>query len=154
MMSKKSLAFTCAALAAFAGTAALAFDAASVAQGRDDFFHSLGKPFKGLNEEMRKPAPDMAIARAYVATIAKTAPGITSQFPAGSGPQPGVKTAAKAEIWTNPGLFKQRQDAFLGAVKNLDAASKGNDIAAFNAALSATRDTCKACHADFKQKDH
>lgn len=142
------------ALSLSAATAALALDAASVIKARQDFFHSLGKPFKGLNEEMRKPAPDMVAARGFVADIVKAAPNLPAQFPAGSGPEAGIKTGAKAEIWSNSAVFKQRSDALQVAVKNLDTAAKGDDVGALKTAMAATGQACKACHTDFRKEDH
>jgi cytochrome c556 len=71
-------------------------------------------------------------------------------FPAGSGPQPGVKTAAKPEIWTQAAAFRQKQDAFAAqAVAFQNAANSGN-VDAIRAASRSLGATCKGCHDQFR----
>ena len=129
-------------------------DTASVVQARSDYFHGLGKSFKGLHDELKAPSPDLAKVRQYTGDLAARAPNLPAQFPAGSGPAPGVKTEAKAEIWTNPVEFKQDAAALATAASALNTAAQGSDVAAIRAATDNLGKTCKTCHMTFRQENH
>jgi cytochrome c556 len=129
-------------------------DTGSIVQARADFFHGLGKSFKGLRDELKAPSPDLAKVRQYTGDLAARAPNLPAQFPAGSGPQPGVKTEAKAEIWTNASEFKQDAAALATAANALNTAAQGNDVAAIRTAADNLGKACKNCHMTFRQEDH
>jgi cytochrome c556 len=135
-------------------TGAIALDAASVIKARLDFYHGMGKSFKGLNEALKAPTPDLVAIRAYTAQINADAALLPAQFPAGSGPESGVKTSAKPEIWTNPTEFAKDAQGLQTAAASLNQAAQGTDIAAIQTALGATGQTCKTCHTTFRNQDH
>jgi len=135
-------------------TTALALDAAAVEKARSDYMHGLGKAFKGLREELQKPSPDAAALKAYAADIAKAAPDLPAQFPAGSGPESGVKTETKAEIWTDPTGFKKDADGLATAAAALNTAAQGGNIDAIKAAAGNLGQACKSCHTTYKKQDH
>ena len=62
-------------------------------------------------------------------------------------------TSAKPEVWSQPDKFKAAAARFQDALVKLDAATakavKADDL---KAAFSATADTCKGCHEDFRKK--
>jgi cytochrome c556 len=62
-------------------------------------------------------------------------------------------TNAKPEVWSQPDKFKAASAKFQDAVVKLSAAAakatKADDL---KAAFSATADTCKSCHDDFRKK--
>ncbi len=129
-------------------------DTASVVAARSDFFHGLGKSFKGLHDELKAPSPDLALVRKFTGELAAATPNLPAQFPAGSGPQPGVKTEAKAEIWTNAAEFKQDAAALATAASALNATAQGNDVAAIRTATDNLGKACKTCHMSFRQENH
>jgi len=129
-------------------------DTASVVQARSDYFHGLGKSFKGLRDELKAPSPDLAQVRKYTGDLAAAAPKLPAQFPTGSGPQPGVKTEAKAEIWSNAAEFRQDAAALATAAQALNMAAQGNDVAAIRTATDTLGKTCKTCHMSFRQENH
>ncbi len=135
-------------------TTALALDAAAVEKARSDYFHSLGKPAKGMRDELSKGTPDVAVLKAYAADIAKIAPNLPTQFPAGSGPESGVKTEAKANIWTDGAGFKKDADALASAATALNTAAQGGNIDAIKAAYGNLGQTCKGCHESYRKEDH
>jgi cytochrome c556 len=71
-------------------------------------------------------------------------------FPAGSGPQPGVKTAAKPEIWTKPADFRRAQDAFIAQAAAFQNTANGGDVDAIRAGVRSLGATCKGCHDQFR----
>ena len=137
-----------------AATAAMALDAAAVEKARSDFFHGIGHNFKGLNDELKKPAPDLAAVKTFTAAIAAAAPNLPSQFPAGSGPESGVKTGAKANIWTDNTTFKTDAAALDTAAQALNAAAQKGDLDATRTAMANAGNACKTCHQTFRQEDH
>ncbi len=77
---------------------------------------------------------------------------MASVFPAGSGPESGVKTNALPEIWVSKGDF-EKLAANLGAeADKLMAALKANDKTAATAAFAATGGACGACHRTYRAK--
>ena len=72
-------------------------------------------------------APDVALIQANAAKMKKYADALPTWFPSGSGPEAGVKTAAKPEIWSRSADFAA-------------AAKKYQTEAAKLAAVAATRD--------------
>ena len=140
------------AVMAVAGSA-LAQDAASVEKARKDFFHVLGKAAKGSGEEFKKTPPSIAEIQKFAAILDAEAPKLPSHFPAGSGPESGVKTEAKADIWAKPDAFKKAAADLATAAHNYNLAAQKGDLMAAGAAMKAVGGTCKACHEEFKAKD-
>ena len=137
---------------AVAGSA-FALDAASVEKARHDYFHSIGKPNKASSEEFKKPEPSIAEVQKLAATLDGLAPQLLSQFPAGSGPESGVKTGAKAVIWTKPADFKAAADKFATAAHTYNLVAQKGDVAASKAAFYAMGATCKGCHETFRTEE-
>ncbi len=136
-----------------AAGSALALDAASVEKARHDFFHSIGKPTKASFDQYKQPAPSMAEIQKLAATIDQLAPQITAQFPAGSGPESGVKTGAKAVIWTKPVEFKAAADKFIAAAHTYNLTAQKGDVEATKATLLALGGSCKNCHETFRAEE-
>ena len=132
---------------------AMALDAASVEKARHDFFHSIGKPAKASNEEFKKPEPSIAEIQKLAATLDTLAPQLLTHFPAGSGPESGVKTGAKAVIWTKPVEFKAAADKFAAAAHTYNLTAQKGDVAATKAAFYAMGATCKGCHETFRTEE-
>jgi cytochrome c556 len=94
---------------------------------------------------------DQAAALAAAKAIADTAPRIPSFFPAGTGPEAGVPTHAKPEIWTDRERFEGTAQRLAGQAQSLVAAIQSGDHAATKEGLAAVgRVGCGACHDDFR----
>ena len=61
-------------------------------------------------------------------------------------------TNARPEAWSQPDKFKAASQKLEDATANLAAVAKTGNPDAIKAAFSATGDTCKACHDDFRKK--
>jgi cytochrome c556 len=152
--SKTGLALVAAVLATGLGVSAMAaIDAAQVITTRQENLKALGKNFKALREELAKGAPDKAALVADAQTIDKLAQALPGWFPAGSGPEAGVKTAAKPEIWAKPAEFKQVAEALAPQTHKLVEAAATGDVAVIGAQAKETGAACGACHKEFKVKD-
>lgn len=144
--------FVLAAAAMLAGGALLGGPAlaggADQVRARVAGFRALGAAYKSVNDSLR--TQDIAKIRQGAVQIGGAARNLQSWFPRGSGPQPGVKTAAKAEIWAKPAEFRAAADAFSRQAQAFQRVAAGNDINAIRSASRALGATCKGCHDQFK----
>jgi cytochrome c556 len=117
---------------------------------RQKGFKATGAAFKLLRDESTAGSFDPDKVRGAAADIKSTATQVSTWFPAGSGAESGVKTAAKPEIWSDPDGFNSARDSFV------EQAGKFSDLAAsggVNAdAVKALGQTCGGCHDKFRVK--
>lgn len=113
-------------------------------------YGEIGAAFKSVNDELRKPKPLAIVITRSTSTMKKAAARVSNWFPAGSGPAPGVKTAAKAEIWTKRGEFDALHRKFVVEVEKLDQLAQAGDTKALAAQARVVGGTCKACHEKFR----
>ena len=113
----------------------------------------LGQAYKNVNDELKSGAPQMIILQLSARQIRDASRAQYGWFPAGSGPQPGLTTSAKLEIWTQSAQFKQAQDAFAGqAVAFYKAVAAGN-VEGIRVQSKQLGGTCAACHRNFRIDD-
>jgi cytochrome c556 len=112
----------------------------------------LGAAFKTVNDGLRTSEPQTILIQMAARQIRNASTAMYTWFPAGSGPQAGVKTAAKPEIWTQPARFRQLQDAFASQAAAFQRAAGGSDVNAIRAAARSLGQSCKACHDQFRNK--
>lgn len=110
----------------------------------------IGGAFKTINDELKTGSPDFNSVRPAARNIADRAPFLLKMFPKGSGPESGVKTRAKPEIWTNNAAFVKLQNDMVAAARSLNAAAIKGDVAALTAARTSLGGTCKSCHDQFR----
>ena len=128
----------------------LAAGAADLVRARVNGFRELGASFKSVNDELRGGKPQPIMLQLAVRQIRTVATQQYAWFPAGSGPQAGVKTKARPEIWTKAPAFKAAQDAYARQATAFSAAVASNDIAKIRAATKSLGATCAACHKQFR----
>jgi cytochrome c556 len=139
--------------AGLASAAAAAADMASVIQDRQAHYKQIGKAAKGIYDTLGSPAPDVAAIQAYAHTINQLAPQIPSWFPAGSGPEAGVKTAALPAIWLRPADFTAAASGIAAEAHKFDTVAAGGDLTAIRAEYGALGKACKTCHDQFRKKE-
>ncbi len=127
--------------------------AAEIIKARQANLKRLDVAFKAMNDEARKPAPDLALFRTQAPVVASLAPQLHDWFPRGTGAETGLKTSAQSDIWLNPEGFKARAIALVTASARLDGAVASGDAAAVKAATNSVGATCRACHDGFRQYD-
>jgi cytochrome c556 len=143
------------ALAASAVALLAAVDPNVAIPARQMGMKQVGRTFKGINDQLHSGSPDGAALAAGAHQLADLARKVPSWFPAGSGPDTGVKTAAKAEIWAQPGDFHAKAVALANATAALDrAAAKSADPALLQPLAVQVGGACKACHTAYKVADH
>jgi cytochrome c556 len=95
---------------------------------RVEGLRKLGAAFKAVNDGLRSSQPQTALFHTSAGQIRDASQAMYNWFPAGSGPQRGVKTAAKPEIWTQAARFRQAQDAFAAQAAGFQAAVDGGNV--------------------------
>jgi cytochrome c556 len=129
------------------------FDPQPVIEGRQSALRDIGGAFKGIADEFKKSAPSLPVIRQYARQIDELSKQQKYWFPAGSGPESDIETAAKPEIWQQPGPFKAGQVEFAEQAAKLMKISAGSDVAAIKAQWQAVGKTCKGCHERFREED-
>lgn len=126
---------------------------ARAAAERHESFEQIGKAMKSIGDELKVEKPDVAKIQAAALTINTMAPRVETWFPAGSGPEDGIKTAAKQDVWTRPDEFKAAAAAFTAEAARFDTTAQAGDLAGIGAGMQALGGTCKDCHDKFKTED-
>ena len=133
-----------------AGGAFAAVNAKSVIEARETNFKSMGKSMKAMNDSLKSDAPDLASIASNAANIRGLAPKITTWFPKGTGPESGVKTEARAEVWTDGAGFAAAARRLEPEAAKLEAMARAGDLAGVRAQVRVVGGTCKGCHDKFK----
>lgn len=128
----------------------LAQAAANQIAVRHKAYEGMGDAFKKITDELRNSSPNKAVMQTAVKTIDDMARRQYSLFPAGSGPESGVKTLAKAEIWSQPAKFKAAQDKFAAEAASFSKLVAAGDAAKIGNGAKSLGATCKGCHTDFR----
>lgn len=154
-MRPTRLALLAAAALAATSVAAAKVDPAVAIQSRQLGMKQIGRDFKAINDQLRSGSADPKAIAAAAHDLAGLAPKIPSWFPAGTGQETGLKTAAKADIWAHNGDFRAKAKALALAAHNLDAAArKGGDASALQPLAGQVGGACKACHTTYKVSEH
>ena len=146
---KRVIAAAVVGLGCLAGAAGAQAPAADVIKGRQAAMMLSGVALgsiKGAIDAGQAPASQRFNTRA----LARWAHAVPGMFPAGSGPEAGVRTNAKAEIWTDRAGFEARAADYAAAADRRAESAGGEDAAAFSEAWAAVRQTCQACHDGYK----
>ena len=123
---------------------------AQTIQMRQANYKQMGAAMKGLSDELRSATPAIAAVRRHAQLFATHAPQLLRWFPAGTGPESGIRTRAKAEIWSDPEGFRRAGAGLLLASRDLSAAARGGDVAAIRAAFRALGRACAGCHDPYR----
>lgn len=118
---------------------------------RHDNFEAMGRAMKGIGNELKKPAPNVAAIQKNAGTLAAASTRVKGYFPKGTGPEAGVKTEALPAIWQRPADFGAAADRLVVATKNLQMAAATGDLAKIQPAVGAVGQSCKGCHDNFRK---
>jgi cytochrome c556 len=126
---------------------------ADVVKGRIAGLRELGAAFKNANDGLRGGEPQTIMIQQSAREIVRAARAQYQWFPAGTGPNPAWKTAAKPEIWAQAAAFRTAQDNFGRAADAFQRAAMGGNADAMRTSARALGATCKACHDRFKAQE-
>ncbi|AZI36276.1 c-type cytochrome [Caenibius tardaugens] len=135
-----------------AALSAATLSAADAVAARKANFKEIGGAFKAINDELKAGAPDVAKLRPPARTIVQRSHRIKDHFPAGSGPDSGLKTKARPEIWSNQVEFGKYRQAMVISAGAFDKAVRSGDLAAITKARDALGTSCQGCHNQFREK--
>jgi cytochrome c556 len=125
-----------------------------VIQERQDGLKAMGKAFKAMTDEMRAGKLDPATVKEASAKINKVAEGMPHWFPKGSGPEAGVKTATKPEIWNDSAEFDAARQKLIEAAGKFTEIANAGDMTAVGGGVRSLGGACKGCHDKFREKDN
>ena len=155
-----STALALAAGLAFATGAALAHEGhqgpppktpgGKAAWARHDNFKAQGAAFKAVLDELKKGAPDQAVLTSNAAKLKASSTALPSWFPKGSGPESGVKTDAKVEVWTDAAGFAAAANRFQVETSKFQQIVAAGDIGAIKAETRVLGAACKNCHDKYR----
>jgi cytochrome c556 len=117
---------------------------------RQSNFKAMGKASKAIGDELKAAAPSLPAIRENAERLADYAPRILTWFPADSGPETGVRTRAKVEIWSDQEGFGRVAADFIAAAEQFSVVAKGGDVAAIRAEREALGKACSNCHDRFR----
>jgi len=153
-MNRNSFAFAAFVMSlATASTVATAGSPTAAISAREANFKAIGKAFKGIIDQTRSPAPNMAVIQASANIIAAAAPKVGGTFPKGSGPESGAKTHALPAIWEKPVEFNAAVAKLVSGSKAMQAAAASGNLDQVKAAIPGLGGSCKGCHDQFKARD-
>jgi len=151
MVAKTVLGLFTAGAIAFCFTSAAMADAKASIEARQACMKANGAMMKVMVPIIKGEQPyDKAAIDAANANAQKACNGWDDSFDADTKPGGAVKTAAKAEIWSNPEGFEAAGINYVTAVAALQAST---DEASFKAAFPALGQACQGCHEKFRQAD-
>jgi cytochrome c556 len=148
-MNETAVRLTLAAAAAALIAAPLLAAPADQVRARIDGYRELGAAYKNVNDGLRGDVQTVLIQQS-ARQIRNASRAQYSWFPAGTGPQAGVKTAAKPEIWARSAQFKAAQDAFAKQADVFQRTAASGNAAAIRAEARKLGATCKGCHDTFR----
>ncbi|MEZ5999090.1 MAG: cytochrome c [Hyphomonas sp.] len=122
-------------------------------EARQGQLKKMGKAFKTMNDQMKSGAPDVAALQTAAASLKLESGGMEDWFPAGTGPDSGVKTDALPLIWEDRADFEEKLANFRAASDNLAEVALGGDVTAIGEAMGKTGMACKSCHDRYREDD-
>lgn len=114
-------------------------------------YRETGAAFKNINDQLKSGAPVKIMMRSSARTIANTARDQHNWFPAGSGPQAGVKTKAKPAIWSDAAGFSAAQAKFQREADLMVKVVETGDTAQMQKQAKALGQSCSSCHSKFRE---
>lgn len=127
-------------------------EAKTTIETRQANFKEIGKSFKTIRDELKGDA-DMAKIKAAADTIAADAKKIQPLFPEGTGPEAGVETEAKAEIWNDKATFNEAAKKLIAESAIFAELAATGDAEKINAGVRGLGGACKNCHDQFREED-
>jgi cytochrome c556 len=94
---------------------------------------------------------DPAVVQKDAARLEALAPMLPDAFQMDTHAVSGLKTKARAGIWTNMADFKSKDDDLIKAVAHLSAVARNGDEDAFKQAAKAVSQACRACHDNYRE---
>ena len=118
---------------------------ADIINGRRAGMMLSGAAMGGIKAGIDANAP-LQSQRSSARAVARWAHAVPGLFPQGTGPDSGVQTGAKAEVWSDRAGFEAKAAEYAAAADRLSELAQGEDAAAFAAQWAVVRQSCQSCH--------
>jgi cytochrome c556 len=128
-------------------------DLDQIIDDRQRNLRDMGAAYKAITDELKRSKPNVLEIAHYASSLQEIAASQQQWFPAGSGPESGVKTAAKPEIWSQPAEFAKWEQDLSAAIALLVKAAAGQDIEILRHQHEQVGKACAGCHKIFRAKD-
>ena len=138
---------------AIAGAAYAQFSPKEAIDARVNAYRETGAAFKTINDQLKSKTPLKIMLRTSARRIASTARDQYAWFPAGSGPEAGVKTKAKAVIWSDLASFHDAQARLQREADLMAQTVETGDQDAMQKQAKALGEACAACHKKYREED-
>jgi cytochrome c556 len=126
---------------------------AEIIKARQEKLKDLGEQMKTIGGQAKSGTLDRAVMAEAAKKAAAYAKDLPTWFPKGTGPEAGVKTRAKPEIWAQPDDFQAAAEKLPPEAEKLAEVVANGDTPAIFAQLQATGKACQGCHKQFRVKD-
>ena len=123
-----------------------------IMKDRFEKFEQMGEAYDEINREVELKNPDYALIKKHAIQIEVWANEGLQWFPVGSGPESGIKTSTKAEVWSKPAKFRALQDEFIIEARELKTISISGPLEKLSAQFKKTGDVCSECHELYRKK--
>lgn len=121
-----------------------------IIDARQEGFKDMGAAMKTLRDELKSGNPDSAAITSAATELSVLAEKLPTWFPAGSGPESGLETDARAYIWENKEKFDAISNELMVESKALVSLASSGDKSALQKKLGTLRDNCSSCHDSFR----
>jgi cytochrome c556 len=110
----------------------------------------LGGSFKAVRDQTAQEPPNLSLVQIATKEVEFASQELPSWFPAGTGPETGLKMRAFAEIWTDEANFAAAANEFRTQAKRLNELAQAGDLAGVREQTRAVRKTCGGCHDSYR----
>ena len=132
------------------GVTAMAVTPQDAIKARQSNLKDIGGAFKAIRDQLRLSTPNMPTITQAAQQIKDLAADQAHWFHKGSGPEAGIKTAAKTEIWTDAQGFADALNKFSIEAPKLSNFAEANDLSALRAQVATVGQACKGCHDKYR----
>ncbi len=139
-----------AALLIGAGAHAGTSNVLQVVHARREHFKRLGRTAKSLRDQIGRSRPNWNLVVSDTNEIERLAQDLPNWFPAGSGQARGIKTKARAIIWSKPQEFARAAHRLSNSAAILAQAASRHDLAGVRLRARAVGQACGSCHHRFR----
>jgi cytochrome c556 len=147
------MALAAGAMVAIAGVAvAQAPSVGDAVKLRQTNMKQMGGAMKTLADMLKSGTVDKAAGTEAAKKIDGHAQSLLTWYPVGSGPETGLETKAKPEIWARQDDFKKAADGLKAETAKLQLAVDSGDAAKLGAQVQAIGKACGTCHEQFRSK--
>jgi cytochrome c556 len=122
----------------------------TIIKARQSNLKDMGGAFKTIRDQLRISKTNMNEVKLAAKQMSDLAQDQNHWFPKGTGPETGIKTAAKTEIWTDAAGFAKVLDKFSVEAPKLLTLANANDIDGLKAQVLVVGQVCKACHDTYR----